>query len=306
LHAHFNSNQSKIQNSKSKMLASGALAMTKSLSTRTTSITRIPRQPSERDLAIWKRVNIKRHPQYEVAVDFQLKYSRISQIVKRVGQWLAAGGDPIDPQIKDHIGRQHLAHSSHKLRLARAIELATAAMEAEPTPVTTTRKRTIHGSEIWREETTRDAPYINLNAVRLLVRATEALNKLNNQDETEPEPCPATEQNLFPAVHSLLCRWRAEAVASGRVPPVPDIPTLTTTLLNTFLGACPEPKPVTSVVAGLPTEPQPIVVPDPVLAGLPTANVVAGLPTEPPPAADSASPASSLRSQASSPPLKNR
>jgi hypothetical protein len=40
------------------------------------------------------------------------------------------------------------------------------------------------------------------------------------------------------------CRWRAQAAAAGRVPPVPDIPALTTDLLNAFLGTTVDPPPV--------------------------------------------------------------
>src|SRR3954471_16385215 len=137
-----------------------------------------PTPPSERDLTVYKRVRIWRDPQWAVAVDLQLHYSRVSQIVKKVEQWLLAGGSPTDPEIRDHVARRRLSRADHKLRLQRAVELATAAMEAEPQPQTTTRRRTVQGTEVWREETTREPPAVNLAAVRLLVRATEALHKL--------------------------------------------------------------------------------------------------------------------------------
>ncbi len=171
-------------------------------------------------------------------MDNKVTHSRVSQIVKKVDRWLVAGGDPSDPHIKDHVARQQLSTATHKLRLTRAIEWATAAMENEPAPLTTTKKRTIHGTEVWSEETTRNLPTVNLSAVRLLVRATEALHSLNNLEAKEPTPASAAEQNLFPAVHGLLCRWRAQA--AGRVPPVPDIHSFITTTLHTLLGTTPE------------------------------------------------------------------
>src|SRR5438128_888997 len=89
-----------------------------------------PRQritpPSERDLTVYKRVKIWRDPQWAVAVDLQLHYSRVSQIVKKVEQWLLAGGSPTDPEIRDHVARRRLSRADHKLRLQRAVELATA------------------------------------------------------------------------------------------------------------------------------------------------------------------------------------
>jgi hypothetical protein len=199
-----------------------------------------PRRPSDRDLEIYRRVKIWRHPQWEVAVDNKVTHSRVSQIVKKVDRWLAAGGEPNDPHIKEHVARQQLSTATHKMRLVRAIEWATNAMEREPAPLTTTKKRTIRGTEVWSEETTRDIPPVNLSAVRLLVRATEALHSLNTIEAKEPTPEPKTEQNLFPAVHGLLCRWRAQAAAAGRVPPVPDVSVLITTTLHTLLGTTPD------------------------------------------------------------------
>ena len=63
----------------------------------------------------------RRDPQWAVAVDLQLHYSRVSQIVKKVEQWLAAGGSPTDPEIRDHVARRRLSHANHKLRVVRAI-----------------------------------------------------------------------------------------------------------------------------------------------------------------------------------------
>src|SRR2546425_1156855 len=88
--------------------------------------------PSERDLQVYKRVKIWRDPQWAVAVDLQLHYTRVSQIVKKVEQWLLAGGSSTDPEIRDHVARRRLSRADHKLRLQRAVELATAAMEAAP------------------------------------------------------------------------------------------------------------------------------------------------------------------------------
>ena len=76
--------------------------------------------PSERDLLVYKRVKIWRDPQWAVAVDLQLHYSRVSQIVKKVEQWLLAGGSPTDPEIRDHVARRRLSRADHKLRLQRA------------------------------------------------------------------------------------------------------------------------------------------------------------------------------------------
>src|SRR5688572_18323255 len=105
---------------------------------------RSPRRPSARDFDIYRRVKIMGYEQYEVAVDLELHYSRVSQIVKRVTRWLAAGGDPLDPIIRDHVARSRLAQANLKLRLTRAVESATRALEVHP-PLNTTRRR-FHGT----------------------------------------------------------------------------------------------------------------------------------------------------------------
>ena len=101
---------------------------------------RVKKPPTARNLEIYKRVKIQGFLQWEVAQDHQLHYSRVAQIIKRVERWLAAGGDPLDPQIRDHAARQRLALGMHKLRLARGIEVASMALEFKQ-PVTTTRRR---------------------------------------------------------------------------------------------------------------------------------------------------------------------
>ena len=192
--------------------------------------------PSERDLQAYKRVKIWRDPQWAVAVEMQLHYSRVSQIVKKVEQWLLAGGSPTDPEIRDHVARRRLSRADHKLRLQRAVELATTAMEIKPEPQTTTRRRTVQGTEVWREETTRDPQPVNLAAVRLLVRATEVLHKLEEQEEHRATEEPLPEHDLLPAVFELLCRWRMRAEADGRLPATSDATALVASALNGLLG----------------------------------------------------------------------
>jgi hypothetical protein len=103
------------------------------------------RPPKSRDLEIYKKVKIQLREQWEVAHDLNLHYSRVSQIVKRVGRWLAAGGSPTDPELRDYAARQRLSRATHKLRLERAVELASCAMEANPPPLRTKRRRVVGG-----------------------------------------------------------------------------------------------------------------------------------------------------------------
>jgi hypothetical protein len=208
--------------------------MSQQLSLPQTSGRKAPRPPSDRDLEIYKRVKIHLVEQYLVAQEQNLHYTRVSQIIKRVARWLAAGGSPTDPALRDYAARQRLSRSTLRLRLERAVELATHAMEWNP-PQTTTRKRIVGGAEIWREVVNRDQPAVNLSAVRLLLRATESLQAWEGQGGQEEQPL--SEQGLIQMVFELLCQLRERAEQQGRVDPSADNRTCVATALNTLINA---------------------------------------------------------------------
>jgi hypothetical protein len=175
-------------------------------------------------------------PQYEVSNDFGLHYTRVSQIIKKVRRWLAAGGDTNDLDVKEHAARQNLARSTHKLRLQRAIEIASYQMETDLPTLKTTRRRLQHGNELWREETSREQSPVNLSAVRLLVRATEALSKLDDGKQPEIPKASLAEPDLRRAVFDLLCAWRSRAEADGCLEPTPSPTELVSSTLHQLLG----------------------------------------------------------------------
>ena len=196
------------------------------------------RPPSPRDLEIYKRVRIWNHYQWEVAADLKIHYSRVSQIVKRVESWLAAGGSPTDPHLKNALAERRLSRSLQKLRLLRAVELATAALHADSRPITETRRRIVVGAEVWREESQADAPSINLFALQNYVTAVKALEAFENSEdkETDAKPEQITSQETLRALVDLLCRFRIEAEAAGRVDRTGDIFGLVVTTLQNLLG----------------------------------------------------------------------
>jgi len=200
--------------------------------------------PTDRDLEIYKKVKISRIPQFEVAHEYGLHYSRVSQIVKDVHLWLIAGGQPTDPDLRDHAARQRLSRAAHQLRLLRCLELATDAMEADPIPLETTKRRLVYGREMWCEETKRDQPQRRLAAIRVVLRTTEALHKLEREGEAPAEPQPATDQDLLPAIFELLCNLRIRAAAEGRIKNTPD-----GRITNTAAGRLEDAQGVTALVA---------------------------------------------------------
>jgi hypothetical protein len=192
--------------------------------------------PSSRDLEIYKRVRIQRELQWEVAAELRLHYTRVSQIIKRVERWLAAGGCPSDPQLNDELARRRLAHSLQKLRLERAVEIATDVLESPEEPIVKTRRRKVAGTEVWCEETTIELPKLRHRALQQFVRTAQALHELESAgDARHPAELPALPA-VLPALAELLCRFRARAEATGLVPPSPDIFLLVDQTLQELLG----------------------------------------------------------------------
>jgi hypothetical protein len=109
-------------------------------------------------------------------------------------------------------------------------------MELPHPPHQTIRRRIVGSTEVWREETLRDQPAYDLAAVRLVIRATEALQKLEEQEQHGKDAEPLPEQELLPAVLEMLCTWRTRAEADGRLAAGADVRSLVGGLLDGLLG----------------------------------------------------------------------
>jgi hypothetical protein len=190
--------------------------------------------PTDRDLHIYKLVKIQLREQWEVAQDHQIDASRVSQIITRVNRWLAAGGDPADPILRDHAAQQRLNTGMLKLRLARAVELASYALEF-PQPAVTTKTRYHGPTEFWREETTRDAPKLSLPALRTLLDASQAIQKLDIGDKA-PQPSQPSDDEVLHLVSDLLLGLRHRAESQGRLPPAQDHRAAISQTLSTLLA----------------------------------------------------------------------
>jgi hypothetical protein len=115
------------------------------------------------------------------------------------------------------------------------VELASMALEFNP-PVQTTRRRVQGISEIWREETTRELPRINIGALRLLVEATQAIQRLEDQQSSPADPPASSDHDLLRAVFDLLCGWRSRAESQGRLVATSDIQAVVGDALSGLLG----------------------------------------------------------------------
>src|SRR5437868_3768366 len=112
-----------------------------------------PPAPSRRDLEIYKCVVVLHQDRCHICMSYNLKPPRISQIIAKVRRWLAAGGAPSDPSIRDHFAQQHLSRAAQKMRLQGIIDRATYAMENQLPAQVTTKSRFQGTTEFWREET---------------------------------------------------------------------------------------------------------------------------------------------------------
>jgi hypothetical protein len=192
--------------------------------------------PSERDLTIFKRAVVCRQQHWEIASDYRLHLTRISQIVKRVRRWLAAGGAPTDPQIRDHLARQRLSRATHRMRLERIVEQLTHAMH-DITPVPPlVRRRLVGRNEVWREEVEQPECAWNLPAIRLMLRANDALAKLDEQPEPAADSQPASDADLLQVVFDFLCGCRARAEDAGQQPASLDVSAVVAAALAGLLG----------------------------------------------------------------------
>jgi hypothetical protein len=180
-------------------------------------------------------VKVHAAQQWVVAIKFGLHETRISQIVKKIHRWIAAGGNPTDPQLRDHVARERVTRAMQRMRLVRAVEVATHAVNVESRPLKVTRRRYVGGTEVWSEETSTPQPDVSLPAVRLLLKATQALEEFDRQEQP-PETSPPTEQDLLPAIYNLLCTWRLQAEADGRLQSTQSPANLVASVLNQLLG----------------------------------------------------------------------
>ncbi|HEY2412431.1 MAG TPA: hypothetical protein VGI40_09325, partial [Pirellulaceae bacterium] len=209
-----------------------------------TSKNELPPTPTPRDLQIYKGHVILHHDQLSIAANFNISRARISQVVNKVKRWLAAGGSPTDPEIRDHLAQERLSKASQRIRLLRIIDKATYAAEVRLPSQKIIRSRYHGDSEVWRDETSILSPEVNLPALRVLLRAVKDLGEFekHHSDDACPDvrrgsPDPAaSEDQLLLSVYELLCRWRSRAEAAGHFQPSAHIPELIADTLRSLLG----------------------------------------------------------------------
>jgi hypothetical protein len=138
-------------------------------------------EPNDRDWLIYKQVKMFGWRQSRVARDFQLHFSRISQIVRHVNRWLAAGGKPADPELCAFLARREQQLAIQRERLVQCLELATRALESHPSELKTIRRRYVNGKLVNYSETSRQQPTSALSIMSVLIKASAELQKLDEK-----------------------------------------------------------------------------------------------------------------------------
>lgn len=138
-------------------------------------------EPTDRDWLIYKQVKMFGRRQCRVACDFQLHFSRVSQIVRQVDRWLAAGGKPADPELCAFLARREQQLAIQRERLVQCLELATRALESHQSELKTIRRRYVNGKLVHYSETSRQQPTSALSIMSVLIKASAELQKLDEQ-----------------------------------------------------------------------------------------------------------------------------
>lgn len=201
-----------------------------------------PRRPKSknpaRDLAIFKLVTLEHQSHEQVAEQMGTTRSRVTQIVSRVRQELAAA-TAAAPELKDHLARERYEQSLEKLRLEHILQTAAAALKNDPRALTSRRsgQRDRDGSpESWDETTVREQP-LNVQLLKTCLRAVEGLRRLRQSASGNPEdqPKPMSPEEMFAAIYEVLQYWWTHAQLSPDPPSREFLDMVSQFQVNTFL-----------------------------------------------------------------------
>jgi hypothetical protein len=201
------------------------------------------RPPSERDQEIYRLCKAQRVPQKQVAQDYKIGAPRVSQIVKKVREWLAnasAKDGELDcnqeRRLERRIERERLEHLyGQSLRMLEDFEK----------PSESTR-----GEGEGAVKTTREERNARVQALKSCTRIAESLGKIA---EREPLPEPARKGASgfirFDHLQEELIRRRIEAEEHGKAPVSGDPYLVMWFLLRMMFG-----DPVKPLVPGSPLQ----------------------------------------------------
>jgi hypothetical protein len=165
---------------------------------------------AQRNLSIFKMVEVEKATHQEAAAAFRLKRPRITQIVNQVRCQLAEAA-PDDPDINDLQARLRLDKKLEKMQLEFARDHVAKAIRRESRSLVTNRAGSRHKNgqvESWSECANRDKP-TNVQLVKTFVKIVGDIGQLR-QRETLTDPPPKTtlsDEQLFAAVAEVLESW---------------------------------------------------------------------------------------------------
>ena len=180
------------------------------------TLPRKKRPPSARDEAIYLLKSVKGWTQQQLAAEFRLSQSRVSQVLRRYEAWRAAARPQSSGEL-DHAQQQRVERWLEKKRYEELYERSMRDYDAAPRRLKTIKSSERDGKP-FRETTVREVQ----RPVQLLRIAQRAAQDLGQAAEKPPLPLdrdPQAEAHAsFRMAEQTLCRLRREAEEAGRAP----------------------------------------------------------------------------------------
>ena len=143
------------------------------------TLPRRKRPPSSRDQAIYLARHALGWSQAQLAQQFQLSQPRVSQILRRVEQWRARTGSPVEREL-DAAGRRALERQLERERSLALYDRAIRAFDAAPRELTA-HKRGERDGKTFSEDSQRDLPP-HVQMLKIAMRVNEMLFRLQAAD----------------------------------------------------------------------------------------------------------------------------
>ena len=204
------------------------------------------RVPSQRDQQIFAQVEGLGRLQTEVAAEFGLTQSRVSQICKRVGVWRARAR----PRETGELSRREQAQLDmylDRLRLEEIYKQSMREFHKSSQPLVTVRER-VKGGEVEFIETTTRGRAANVQFLKAAMKAQEQLGKLSQRELPVDRAEDSGKDVEWFKLQDYLKWARVRVENEGRVKPCGDPDALASHALGIVFGEDVQFEPRTEVV----------------------------------------------------------
>lgn len=194
----------------------------------------VMRVPSQRDQQIFAQVEGLGRLQIEVAAEFGVTQSRVSQICKRVAAWRARAR----PRETGELSRREQAQLDRyldRLRLEETFKLSMREFHKSSQPLVTVRER-VKGGEVEFIETTTRQRAANVQCLKTAMKSQEQLGKLSERELPVDSAEDSGKDLEWFKLQDLLKWARLRVENEGRVKPCGDPDALAAHALGIVFG----------------------------------------------------------------------